>query len=502
MARAAAVLSARLASSLAALSAAARARLAAVVSAGLTAAFAVVSAGRRGAWNAPRPGPNPAGWALWNASDTTGTGVESGSCRTETRLESSCWNGSSGCAKVSVAVTESLGLASVSRGGRVSWMKAYSSGTAVTADSGLIRTVSNASRGSRRKFLLASSTPKTRYSPRGRGPNEKLPEESASARYGRLSGSSTASTSARADGLPAFQSNTRPVSVSCGSRAPVVKVTTSSNLALFWRTSLMPGSSSTRYTRLGFQPSAGRTLMRLRCQPMSGTRSVGDRMTSLSRSPVPSPWLGLVPSETTSLKLSPALVGRTVEIAAGVPLLARGFRYHFPSESLCLPGETPDAALRRLVEEGVLRRYPGGAPPAVRDQIEKELALIAELLVAPYFLSVQPDRRDRARQAHPLPGPRQRREQRGLLRASASRRSTPRARTCCSSASSPASGASRPDIDVDFEHERREEVIQAIYERTAAIAPRWCPRSSPTAARARCARWARPSGSRSSRSIG
>jgi error-prone DNA polymerase len=49
-----------------------------------------------------------------------------------------------------------------------------------------------------------------------------------------------------------------------------------------------------------------------------------------------------------------------------------------------------------------------------------------------------------------------------------------------------------PDIDVDFEHERREEVIQYIYENTRAAAPPWPPRSSPTARAAPCAMWARP----------
>ena len=85
---------------------------------------------------------------------------------------------------------------------------------------------------------------------------------------------------------------------------------------------------------------------------------------------------------------------------------------------------------------------------------------------------------------------------------SASPRSIPRARTCSSSASSPPSAREPPDIDVDFEHERREEVIQEIYETLRARSRGdGLARSSATAARARCARWARSSASRSSRSI-
>src|SRR5262249_19917647 len=85
----------------------------------------------------------------------------------------------------------------------------------------------------------------------------------------------------------------------------------------------------------------------------------------------------------------PAWVRRTVEIADRCTFSLGEIRYHFPSETLCLPGETPDEALRRLVEEGCERRYPEGTPPAVREQIEKELVLIKKLKVAPYFLSVQ-----------------------------------------------------------------------------------------------------------------
>ncbi len=106
---------------------------------------------------------------------------------------------------------------------------------------------------------------------------------------------------------------------------------------------------------------------------------------------------------------------------------------------------------------------PHGVPDKVRASIEHELALIAQLDYAPYFLTVlrhrplRPQRRaSSARAAARPPTP-------PSATASASPRSIPTAPTCCSSASSRAERREPPDIDVDFEHERREEVIQYIY---------------------------------------
>ena len=160
----------------------------------------------------------------------------------------------------------------------------------------------------------------------------------------------------------------------------------------------------------------------------------------------------------------PALVHRTVDVAAECRFSLDQLRYNFPSETLCLPGEGPDDALRRLVGEGCLRRYPGGVPPRVRDQLDRELVLIESICVAPYFLSVhQIVEIARAR---------------GILcqgRGSAANSAV------CYVLGVTAVDPGRidllferflskerhepPDIDVDFEHERREEVIQDIYER-------------------------------------
>ncbi|KYG06398.1 error-prone DNA polymerase [Sorangium cellulosum] len=159
----------------------------------------------------------------------------------------------------------------------------------------------------------------------------------------------------------------------------------------------------------------------------------------------------------------PAWVARTVEVASRCRFSLAELRYSFPSDALCMPGETSDQALRRLTEEGCRDRYPEGTPPQVRAQIEKELALIAKLGVAPYFLSVQQVVKiARARQI--------------LCQGRGSAANSAVCFVLGVTAVDPARSNllferflseernEPPDIDVDFEHERREEVIQAIYE--------------------------------------
>jgi error-prone DNA polymerase len=158
----------------------------------------------------------------------------------------------------------------------------------------------------------------------------------------------------------------------------------------------------------------------------------------------------------------PELVHRTVDVAAECRFSLGELKYNFPSETLCRPGECADDALRRLVGEGCRRRYPQGVPPAVREQLEKELALIALICVAPYFLSV-----------HQIV------EMARARRILCQGRGSAANSAVCYVLGVTAVDPSRidllferflskeryepPDIDVDFEHERREEVIQDIY---------------------------------------
>jgi error-prone DNA polymerase len=156
------------------------------------------------------------------------------------------------------------------------------------------------------------------------------------------------------------------------------------------------------------------------------------------------------------------LLAATVELAQSCRFSLDELRYEYPHE-LVPPGETPTSYLRRLTEEGARWRWPGGVPAAERTALEHELALIEELRYEPYFLTVH----DAVAYAR----------RRGIL--CQGRGSAANSRVCyCLGVTSvdPQRGASLlferfisrernepPDIDIDFEHERREEVLQYVY---------------------------------------
>jgi len=141
----------------------------------------------------------------------------------------------------------------------------------------------------------------------------------------------------------------------------------------------------------------------------------------------------------------PAWLARSRDVADACRFSLRELDYRFPCEldAPAFPGETADEALRRLTHEGARRHWPAGTPPAVATQIEKELALVADLQVAPYFLSVQTIIQIARGKDIPARGAAARPTARSAT-AWASPRSTRRAATCSSSASSRPSGASRP----------------------------------------------------------
>jgi error-prone DNA polymerase len=158
------------------------------------------------------------------------------------------------------------------------------------------------------------------------------------------------------------------------------------------------------------------------------------------------------------------LLAATVELAQECHFSLEELRYEYPRE-LVPPGETPTSHLRRLTEEGARWRWPGGVPESERTAIEHELALIAELNYEPYFLTVH----DVVAYAR----------SRGIL--CQGRGSAANSRVCyCLGVTSvdPQRGAALlferfisrernepPDIDIDFEHERREEVLQYVYKK-------------------------------------
>jgi error-prone DNA polymerase len=180
---------------------------------------------------------------------------------------------------------------------------------------------------------------------------------------------------------------------------------------------------------------------------------------------------------------APDAIARTVEIAERCRFSLDELKYEYPTE-LAPPGKTPFEYLTQLTWEGAAERYPAGLPEKVRHQIESELLLIGDLRYESYFLTVW-----------------------DLVRFARSRN------ILCQGRGSAANSAvcfclgvtsvnpttidllferfiSRernevPDIDIDFEHERREEVLQYLYEKygreragLAATVITYCSRSA------------------------
>jgi error-prone DNA polymerase len=158
----------------------------------------------------------------------------------------------------------------------------------------------------------------------------------------------------------------------------------------------------------------------------------------------------------------PDWIERTLEVSGELHFCLDELRYHFPCTTG--PGETPDSQLSKLSWSGAQRRYPEGVPEKVRRQIETELALITQMGVAPYFLSTW-EVVEIARE-------------RGILcqgRGSAANSAVcyvlgitavnPECSNLLFERFMSSERQEPPDIDVDFEHERREEVIQEIYRR-------------------------------------
>src|ERR1700727_70666 len=161
-------------------------------------------------------------------------------------------------------------------------------------------------------------------------------------------------------------------------------------------------------------------------------------------------------------ELYPApLLAQTLAIAERCTFKLDELRYEYPEE-IVPPGETPASHLRALTLQGCAYRWPQGAPAAVRENIEHELRLIAELQFEPFFLTVH-DVVEYARSQNILC------QGRGsaanstvcyclrITEVDPSRMSMLFERFISKERNEP------PDIDVDFEHERREEVIQYIY---------------------------------------
>ena len=158
----------------------------------------------------------------------------------------------------------------------------------------------------------------------------------------------------------------------------------------------------------------------------------------------------------------PAWVERTAEVASECRFSLSELRYQFPCT--LEPGESADDKLCRLAQEGAARRYPSGVPPSVAQQIDKELALIAQLAVAPYFLSTW-EIVEIARSRRILCQGRGSAANSAVCYVLGITAVDPARSNLLFERFMSAERSEPPDIDIDFEHERREEVIQEIYAR-------------------------------------
>jgi len=221
-------------------------------------------------------------------------------------------------------------------------------------------------------------------------------------------------------------------------------------------------------------------------------RALQDTLTAIRlNTPVHAAGFALFPNGERSLRslerlreLYPApLLRASLDIAERCTFSLDELRYEYPEE-IVPAHETPTSHLRALTEQGAARRWPQGIPAAVRAGIEHELRLIAELRYEPFFLTVHDVVQFARSQGILCQG-------RGsaanstvcyclqITEVDPSRMSMLFERFISKERNEP------PDIDVDFEHERREEVIQYIYrkygrERAALAATVICyrPRSA------------------------
>lgn len=191
----------------------------------------------------------------------------------------------------------------------------------------------------------------------------------------------------------------------------------------------------------------------------------------------------LRPLETLRKLYPRELLAETLRIAERCTFKLTELRYRYPRE-VVPPGYTPIGYLRHLVQEGSIRRWPGGTLPKVGKQLDQELQLIEELGYEHYFLTVA----DIVREAREM----------GIL--CQGRGSAANSAVCYAlhvTEMDPAISnllfgrflsrerGEPPDIDVDFEHQRREEVMQYVYRRygreraaLAATVIRYQPRSA------------------------
>jgi error-prone DNA polymerase len=157
----------------------------------------------------------------------------------------------------------------------------------------------------------------------------------------------------------------------------------------------------------------------------------------------------------------PDAVTRTMEIAQACRFSLDELRYNYPVDPVPV-GTTPQDELARLAWEGAELRYPDGIPEKVRDQIAHELTLINDLGFAPYFLTVH-DIVHFARSQDILCQGRGSAANSAVCYCIGITAVDPGRNDLLFERFVSAERGEPPDIDVDFESARREEVIQYVY---------------------------------------
>jgi len=157
------------------------------------------------------------------------------------------------------------------------------------------------------------------------------------------------------------------------------------------------------------------------------------------------------------------LVQETITISALTDFSLDEIHYEYPHE-LVPDGLTPRIYLRQLSEQGMRKRWPDGAPQKVVELVKHELELIADLSYEPFFLTVYDIVAFARSQGILCQGRGSAANSAvcfclGITEVDPGRMATLVERFISKERNEP------PDIDVDFEHERREEVIQYIYEK-------------------------------------
>jgi error-prone DNA polymerase len=165
--------------------------------------------------------------------------------------------------------------------------------------------------------------------------------------------------------------------------------------------------------------------------------------------------------ETLARIYPPELLAETVRIARRCDFSLDSLRYEYPEE-IVPPGQAPSQYLRQLVETGLAWRFPSEITAKVRTLIEHELKLISELHYEPYFLTVYDIVRFARNQGILCQGRGSAANSAvcyalGITEVDPARMAMLFERFISRERNEP------PDIDVDFEHDRREEVIQYIY---------------------------------------